>query len=155
MADNEVLPIPVGFAVHINHNNDTIYYYDVLMFYSLIMIFLPLSLCQLSFSVYHPEYNTIYNSIGSINVWFLYESSCSMIYMVYNLIFFYEYKKKKVFQVVYNSILAFQVFWLIVGSQFFFNTSLPAEVYSFLWLSLTIGFGKILLQLLVIAKYVK
>lgn len=154
MADNEVLPIPVGFAVHINHNNDTIYY-DVLMFYSLIMIFLPLSLCQLSFSIYHPEYNTIYNSIGSINVWFLYESLCSMIYMVYNLIFFYEYKKKKVFQFVYNSILAFQVFWLIVGSQFFFNTSLPADVYSFLWLSLTIGSGKILLQLLVIAKYVK
>lgn len=154
MADNEVLPIPVGFAVHINHNNDTIYY-DVLMFYSLIMIFLPLSLCQLSFSVYHPEYNTIYNSIGSINVWFLYESLCSMIYMVYNLIFFYEYKKKKVFQVVYNSILAFQVFWIIVGSQFFFNASLPPDVYSFLWLSLTIGSGKILLQLLVIAKYVK
>lgn len=154
MADNEVLPIPVGFAVHINHNNDTIYY-DVLMFYSLIMIFLPLSLCQLSFSVYHPEFNTIYNSIGSINVWFLYESLCSMIYMVYNLIFFFEYKKKKVFQFVYNSILAFQVFWLIVGSQFFFNTSLPADVYSFLWLSLTIGSGKILLQLLVIAKYVK
>jgi hypothetical protein len=153
MADNEVLPIPVGFALHINNNNSI--YYDVLMFYSLIMIFLPLSLCQLSFSVYHPEYRTIGNSIGSINVWFLYESLCSMIYMVFNLIFFYEYKKKKVFQFVYNTILAFQVFWLIVGSQFFFNTSLPSDVYSFLWLSVTIGFSKILLQLLVIAKYVK
>lgn len=144
----DILPVPIGFHISLRRRN---YNYEVFLMYSIFLIFLPISLCEITFAVYHPEYSSIKNTVTSINFWFLYDSFWSLFSMALNLLFFVEYRRKLLFQMIYNFILGLQLFWLLLGCDFFYY-NLPSDVFALLWLSLIIGFGKVIAQVLLISK---
>lgn len=146
--DDDVLPVPVGFNIALRRRN---YHYDVYFMYSMLLIFMPLSVCQLNFASFHLEYFDVQNSLASLGSWFIVESLLSNIFLITNLIFFAEYKTHLLFRTCYNLQVGFQFFWLIVGCDFLFNITVPFEAYALLWFSLIIGYARTVLEICLIA----